>query len=74
MGDNRHKDPREVHTMVVGQRWHGAGIRGITIAEWFLGLEFTAEFCLTGAPFCLSVDTKHMRQAYDQKLTVPSGQ
>lgn len=54
-----------------GQGQCGAGGRGITIAEWFLGLEFTAELCLTGAPFCLSVDTKHMRQAYDQGSQCP---
>lgn len=48
-----------------------ADVRGITIAEWFLGLAFTAELCLTGAPFCLSVDTKHMRQAYDQSSQCP---
>lgn len=57
MGDNRHKEPQEVEAMQEGQGQHGAGRRGITMAEWFLGLEFTAELCLTGAPFGLSVDT-----------------
>lgn len=56
MGDNGHKEPQEGEAMQEGQGQCGAR-RGITIAEWFLGLEFTAELCLTGAPFGLSVDT-----------------
>lgn len=57
MGDKRHKESQEIEAMQEGQGQCGAGGRGITIAEWFLGLEFAAELCLTGAPFGLSVDT-----------------
>lgn len=37
------------------------GVRGITVAEWFLGAELVAALGLAGAPFCLSVDAKHNR-------------
>lgn len=38
--------------------------RGITIAEWFLELAFTAALCLAGPLFCLSVGAEHSETSF----------
>lgn len=36
-------------------------MRGITVAAWFLGLEFTAALARLSAPFCLSAGAENER-------------